>query len=106
MKKKLLEIEFCIECPHCNGHFICAKLGRAVDEIPEDCPLDDSLGVNSLDSKRLDFLEKEAKISKTGISIDWYPYTEPSGGYRIMRYHKLYDRKATLRQAIDIAMAE
>ena len=109
MKKKLLEIEFCIECPHCNGHFICAKLGRAVDEIPEDCPLDDSssidLGVGSLDSKRLDFLGKLAQKSRTGISLDYASSVdEESGGFRIMKYHHMYQRKKTMREAVDSAM--
>ena len=109
MKKKLLEIEFCIECPHCNGHFICAKLGRAVDEIPEDCPLDDSssidLGVGSLDSKRLDFLEQQTRVSPTGISFDFAQGNENGqGGYRFMRYHKLHQRKPNIREAIDDAL--
>lgn len=36
---KHLEIRYCIECPHCNSYFLCAPLGRKVDEIPDDCPL-------------------------------------------------------------------
>lgn len=109
MKKKLLEIEFCVECPHCNGYFHCAKLGRAVDEIPEDCPLDDSssidLGVGSLDSKRLDFLEQQARVSHTGISFDYAQSMDgENGGYRFMRYHKLHQRKPNIREAIDDAL--
>lgn len=38
---KFIKIGYCIECPHCNGFFYCSLLGKTVDEIPSDCPLED-----------------------------------------------------------------
>lgn len=109
MITKILEIRYCIECPHCNGYFQCAKLERAVDEIPEDCPLESITyvdhGANSLDSKRLDFLEQQARASHTGIPFDYAQGNENGqGGYRFMGYHKLHQRKPNIREAIDDAL--
>lgn len=109
MITKILEIRYCIECPHCNGYFQCAKLERAVDEIPEDCPLESisyvDRGTDPRDTQRLDFLEQQARVSRTGISIDYAQSAEEEqGGYRFMRFHKLYNRKKNIREAIDDAL--
>lgn len=106
MKKKVLEIGYCIECPHCNGFFFCAKIGKKVDEIPEECPLQDTKA-QDLDVARLNFLEQQARVSHTGISFDYAApdgFSGESGGYRFMRYHKLHERKKTIREAIDEAL--
>ena len=109
MVTKLLEIQYCVECPHCNGFFQCCKLGRAVDEIPEDCPLESicyiDRGTDPRDTQRLNFLEQQARVSRTGISLDYAPAMEGEpGGYRFMRYRKLYSRKKNAREAIDEAL--
>lgn len=104
MKKKVLEIGYCIECPHCNGFFFCAKIGKKVDEIPEECPLQDAKA-QDLDVTRLNFLEQQTRKSPTGISFDYAASMDgESGGYRFMRRHKLHNRMKTIRAAIDEAM--
>lgn len=106
VQKKVLEIEYCIECPHCNGYFHCAKLRRVVDEIPEDCPLP-NLKNRDLDSVRIDFLEQQACASHTGISFDYAASMDGEfGGYRFMRWHQLHDRKKNIRDAIDAAIRD
>lgn len=61
------------------------------------------------DKRRLDWLEIQAKQSKTGISFDWCRYAEEGQvlehGFRFMRRHFLGERKLTLRAAIDAALA-
>lgn len=56
------------------------------------------------DSEMLDWLEKQAKESHTGISFDWCKYVEEGQvlehGYRFMRYHHLGERKKTIREVI------
>ena len=105
MIKKLLEINYCIECPHCNGFFFCSRIGRKVDEIPEDCPLP-SMRDEERDGDRLDFLEQQTRVSRTGVSFDYAQKNENGqGGYRFMRYHKLHQRKNTIREAIDESIA-
>jgi len=113
MITKILEIRYCIECPHCNGYFQCAKLERAVDEIPEDCPLESITyvdhGANSLDSKRLDFLEQQTRKSPTGVSLQWMPAGathRESAGIHFMRRGKIYEQKKTVREAIDVAIKD
>lgn len=103
MKTKILEIRYCVECPHCNGFFFCAKIGKTVDEIPEECPLQDQKDIER-DSARLDFLEQQVRVSRTGVSFDYARHEDDEhGGYRFMRYRKLHDRKKDLRAAIDEA---
>lgn len=108
MRTKMLEIKYCIECPHCNGYFVCCKLDRHVDEIPEDCPLESiskDRETNRQDTQRLDFLEQQTRISRTGISFDYaLSQGQEDGGYRFMRYHKLHSRKKNIREAIDEAL--
>jgi hypothetical protein len=53
-----------------------------------------------LDTVRLNFLEKWAKQSQTGISICWDPEAE----YRFMTYHKIDDGQPDARAAIDAAI--
>ncbi|MGM0783845.1 MAG: hypothetical protein ACQEUM_07020 [Pseudomonadota bacterium] len=54
------------------------------------------------DADRLDWLEKQARKSRTGISFDWVPTCEgePSG-FRFMRFHHVGTPAKTLRGAID-----
>lgn len=49
-----------------------------------------------------EFLEQEARRSRTGISFDWVPTCEgePSG-YRFMRHHHVGQPTKTLRKAIE-----
>lgn len=56
------------------------------------------------DSDLLDWLESQAKASRTGISFDWVPSVdgEPSG-FRFMRRHFIGDQAKTLRDAIRLA---
>ena len=59
------------------------------------------------DAERLDFLEKAAKASRTGISFDWIPSVEgePSG-FRFMRRFFISEAKTNIRKAIDAAAAQ
>ena len=59
------------------------------------------------ESARIDWLEEEAKSSRTGITASWMNRSDASPlhpGYRLMRFHKVFDAKPTLREAIDSAM--
>jgi len=57
------------------------------------------------DAERIDWLEQQARKSRTGISFDWVPSCEgdPSG-FRFMRRHFIGEQAKTLRQAIDKVM--
>ncbi len=57
------------------------------------------------DAERLDWLERMAKQSPTGISFDWVPSVEgePSG-FRFMRRRFIGDAKRDIRGAIDAAI--
>lgn len=90
------------------------KLLRAIanSEVGKKCSYDiicnaaaDELIARRADARRLDFLEQEAKKSRTGISFDWIPNTEERGGWRFMRFHFIGDPKGTIRGAIDFAAA-
>lgn len=108
MRAKLLEIHYCIECPHCNGFFFCSRIGRKVDEIPEDCPLP-TMRDEEKDGDRLDFLEQQTRKSPTGISLQWMPAGathRESAGIRFMRRGKIYEQKRTVREAIDVAIKD
>lgn len=60
------------------------------------------------DSVRLDFIERMAKQSRTGVGIDFVRHVEDGfvtdHGYRVMWHHTLNDRKRDMRSAIDAAM--
>ena len=58
------------------------------------------------DAERLEWLEREARKSRTGISFDWVPTCEgePSG-FRFMRRHFIGEPAKTLRDAIDRVMS-
>lgn len=53
------------------------------------------------DKERIEFLEKWAKDSRTGVSLEW----SPEEGYRVMTFHKVDRGQLTARDAIDAAMA-
>lgn len=55
------------------------------------------------DARRLDRLEREIKLSRTGVSFDWVPAAEgePSG-YRVMRFHKASEPQKTVRTTFDL----
>lgn len=58
------------------------------------------------DTERLNFLERSAKQSRTGVSLDWIPSIEGErSGYRYMRHHSIGEPRNDARTAIDIAMA-
>ena len=67
-----------------------------------------AVSAEARDAARLDFLEQQARKSRTGVSLDWCKYAEDGyvqeHGYRVMWFHTPNDRKATLRAAIDAAM--
>lgn len=100
MRAKLLEIHYCIECPHCNGFFFCSRIGRKVDEIPEDCPLPTRRD-EERDGDRIDFLEQQTRKSPTGISLQC-----KLAGIHFMRRGKIYEQKKTVREAIDVAIKD
>ena len=53
-----------------------------------------------LDTVRLNFIEKWAKQSRTGASLEW----SPEEGYRFMTYHKVDPGQRDARAAIDAAI--
>ena len=57
------------------------------------------------DAEIFEWLEKQAKESRTGISFDWVPACEgePSG-WRFMRRHYVSEPQKSIRQAIVAAM--
>jgi hypothetical protein len=59
------------------------------------------------DEERLNWLEREARRSRTGISFDWIPPIEDEPrGFRFMRRFFIGAAQNTLRGAIDAAMRE
>ncbi len=60
------------------------------------------------DKERIDWLEDEAVISRTGVTLDHMKHAEDGcvleKGYRLMRYHKIFEARTDLRLAIDTAM--
>lgn len=53
------------------------------------------------DTEIVDWLEKQARQSSTGISFDWIPSVEGErSGFRFMRRHFIGEQKETLRSAI------
>ena len=59
------------------------------------------------DKERLDFLEKLAKESSTGVSVEWIPSIENhTSGYRLSSCRVIRRVHATIRASIDDAMRE
>lgn len=62
------------------------------------------------DSERLDWIQEQAKQSRSGVGFDWRPDYAEEGqvlemkGWRFMRHHFLGVRKPSIREAIDAAM--
>lgn len=69
--------------------FLCAQRDKAAHQLRED-------------KERLDYIEKWASKSPTGISFDKVPAVggEPSG-FRFMRRHHIGEPRKTLRATID-----
>lgn len=82
-------------------------LRDALSTLLEQIPPDKPAGEAFTDEQRIQWLQKAARKSPTGISFDWVPSTdsEPSG-FRFMRRHFVGDACNTLRQAIDRAMRD
>jgi len=56
------------------------------------------------DAEMIDWLEKQARKSPTGISFDWIPSVDGERpGFRFMRRHFISEQKGTLRDAIHAA---
>lgn len=53
------------------------------------------------DADRIAFLEKWAKQSRTGVSLEW----SPEEGFRLMTFHKIDGGQKSVREAIDAAIA-
>lgn len=59
------------------------------------------------DSERLDWLESQAKKSRTGISFDYVPSVEGEPkGWRFMRRFFVSEQKRSIRDAIDAAFLQ
>lgn len=60
------------------------------------------------DKERIDWLEDEAAISRSGVTLNHMKHAEDGcvleKGYRLMRYHCIFEARADLRAAIDTAM--
>ncbi len=54
-----------------------------------------------LDTARINFVEQQAKQSRTGVSVEW----TSDEGYRFMSFHKVDRGQDNARAAIDAAMA-
>lgn len=81
--------------PASNLSAACAAAAQSLDaETP------------ATDTDLLDWLEREAQASPTGVSIDYARYVEGGQvlekGYRFMRQHYLGPRADTVRQAIEL----
>lgn len=57
------------------------------------------------DKERLDFLERRAKLSRTGITFEWFG-DKPNTGFRFLSYHHIGDPKKSVRDTIDGAINE
>ena len=85
-------------------------MAAVVDGNPGQLMLDAAKEIERLnkDAARLDWMEGEAATSRTGVSIDYRKYVEDGcvleKGYRLMRYHKIFEARPSLREAIDAAM--
>ena len=81
-------------CPTCD-----VRLDNITKELAEERKKVKEL---TKDLERLDWLEKQARSSLTGISFDYVPSCdgEPSG-WRFMRRHLISNQKKSLREAID-----
>lgn len=59
------------------------------------------------DKDRIDWLEDETAISRTGVTLSHRKHAEDGcvleKGYRLMRYHKVFEARPDLRAAIDSA---
>ncbi len=62
------------------------------------------------DKERIDWLESEAAVSRTGVTVDYRKHVEDGcvleKGYRLMRYHKIFEARSSLRLAIDVATGD
>lgn len=59
------------------------------------------------DRERLDFIERKARESRTGVSFDWVPSVEGDPrGYRMMWRGVLHNQARDIRAAIDEAMSK
>ena len=62
------------------------------------------------DKERIDWLESEAAVSRTGVTVDYRKHVEDGcvleNGYRLMRYHKIFEARSSLRLAIDVATGD
>lgn len=59
------------------------------------------------DTEILDWIEEQARKSRTGISFDWCNFVEDGHvvekGFRFMRQHYLGERGKTIREAVRMA---
>ena len=78
---------------------------QRVAPTPAEAPAD-----AARDAELLDWLEQEAKESRTGVSIVYRNQADDEGGikrgYRLMRYHQIFSAHSNLRAAIEAAMSE
>lgn len=84
------------------------ELGRRrVTEARKDqeiVELKEQLRIALLDTKRINQIEAHIPTSRTGISFDKIPTCEDEpGGFRFMRYHKIFNPEPSLRRCIDMA---
>ena len=56
-----------------------------------------------VDSAMLDFLEDAVEDSRTGVTSDMSTHPD-NKGFRVMWFHKQFERKPTMREAIQVAM--
>ena len=60
------------------------------------------------DSERIDFIERKARESYTGVSFDWTNLASEGRvvekGYRMLWRHTINERRKDIRAAIDDAM--
>jgi len=57
------------------------------------------------DKDRLDFLERRAKMSRTGITFEWFG-DKPNTGFRYLSYHHIGEARKSIREAIDEQIIE
>lgn len=95
------------KCYICAHQYSLNRRDRKIKMLAlEVSMLEEQLKDICADTHRLDWLEKQVRLSRSGVSFDKIPPVDDEcGGYRFMRFHYIGDPADTLRAAIDEAIA-
>lgn len=95
------------KCYICAYQYSLMRRDRKIELLEREVSmLEENLKTLGADTNRLDWLEKQVRLSRSGVSFDKVPSVDDErGGYRFMRFHYIGDPAGTLRAAIDEAVA-